>query len=228
MAFIYKITNDINAKVYIGKTLGSIEKRWKEHLRACKKSKNEKRPLYAAMRKYDTEHFKIALIEECHKDIVSDREIYWIAYFDSFKNGYNATAGGDGKPYLDYNIVGVFWIFNKNIQEIHQLTGYSNYTIRNALHQFGVDPFYIKKRGMEYAYKPVSMLTKDDKFIRSFSSITEANAYIESIYHCKINGGGHIPCVCSGKRVTAYGYKWVYNQFPLTAPYVEGRKAATV
>lgn len=211
MAFIYKITNDINAKVYIGKTLGSIEKRWKEHLRACKKSKNEKRPLYAAMRKYDTEHFKIALIEECHKDIVSDREIYWIAYFDSFKNGYNATAGGDGKPYLDYNIVGVFWIFNKNIQEIHQLTGYSNYTIRNALHQFGVDPFYIKKRGMEYAYKPVSMLTKDDKFIRSFSSITEANAYIESIYHCKINGGGHIPCVCSGKRVTAYGYKWVYN-----------------
>ena len=211
MAFIYKITNDINAKVYVGKTLGSIEKRWKEHLKACKKSKNEKLPLYAAMRKYGTEHFKITLIEECHKDIVSDREIYWIEYFGSFKSGYNATAGGDGKPYLDYNIVGVFWIFNKNIQEIHQLTGYSNCTIRNALHQFGVDHFYIKKRGMEDAYKPVSMLTKDGKFIRSFSSITEANAYINSTYHYKIKGGGHIPCVCSGKRVTAYGYKWEYN-----------------
>lgn len=211
MAFIYKITNDINAKVYIGKTLGSINKRWKEHLKDCKKRKNEKRPLYTAMRKYGTEHFKIALIEECPEDIVSDREIYWIEYFGSFKSGYNATAGGDGKSYLDRNIVGVFWIFNKNIHEIQQLTGYSPSTIRNALHQFGVDPFYIKKRGNEGTYKSVSMLTKDDKFIRSFPSITEANAYIESIYHCKINGGGHIPCVCSGKRVTAYGYKWVYN-----------------
>lgn len=211
MAFIYKITNDINAKVYIGKTLGSIKKRWKEHLRDCKMRKNEKRPLYAAMRKYGTEHFKIALIEECPEDIVSDREIYWIEYFGFFKSGYNATTGGDGKSYLDRNIVGVFWIFNKNIHEIQQLTGYSPSTIRNALHQFGIDPFYIKKRGSEGTYKSVSMLTKDGKFIRSFPSITEANTYIESTYHCKINGGGHIPCVCSGKRVTAYGYKWVYN-----------------
>ena len=65
MAFIYKITNDINAKVYIGKTLGRIKKRWKEHLKDCKRRKNENRPLYTAMRKYGTEHFKITLIEEC-------------------------------------------------------------------------------------------------------------------------------------------------------------------
>ena len=42
MAFIYKITNDINDKVYIGKTLSSVEKRWKEHLKDSKNRRYEK------------------------------------------------------------------------------------------------------------------------------------------------------------------------------------------
>ena len=37
LAFIYKISNSINDKLYIGKTLDSIETRWKEHCRDCKK-----------------------------------------------------------------------------------------------------------------------------------------------------------------------------------------------
>jgi hypothetical protein len=55
------------------------------------------------MRKYGIEHFHISLIEEtCQPE---ERERYWIEYFSSFKNGYNATHGGDGKSYLDYNLI---------------------------------------------------------------------------------------------------------------------------
>ena len=68
MAYIYKITNDINQKIYIGKTEFSIEKRFKEHCCDAFRKKNEKRLLYAAMRKYGIEHFYIELIEESEID----------------------------------------------------------------------------------------------------------------------------------------------------------------
>ena len=59
MPYIYKITNDINNKVYIGKTLSTIDKRWKEHQRDSQKRRCEQRPLYSAIRKYGIEHFHI-------------------------------------------------------------------------------------------------------------------------------------------------------------------------
>jgi len=33
---------------------------------------------------------------------LSEREIYWIEYYNTYYNGYNATLGGDGRHYLDY------------------------------------------------------------------------------------------------------------------------------
>ena len=64
MAYIYKIINQINDKCYIGKTEFSIEKRFKEHCQEAFRERSEKRPLYAAIRKYGIENFKIYLIEE--------------------------------------------------------------------------------------------------------------------------------------------------------------------
>ena len=63
MAFIYKITNDINQKVYIGKTEQTIEERFKEHCQEYKRERCEKRRLYAAMKKYGAEHFHVELVE---------------------------------------------------------------------------------------------------------------------------------------------------------------------
>jgi hypothetical protein len=42
MPYIYKITNKINNKLYIGKTMLSIEKRWQEHLRDYNKESKAK------------------------------------------------------------------------------------------------------------------------------------------------------------------------------------------
>ena len=103
MAFIYEIINDVNEKRYIGKTEFDIYKRFKEHCKDALKEKNEKRPLYRAMRKYGIEHFHVELIEETNDPEI--REIYWIAQKDTYHNGYNATMGGDGKKYLDYDLI---------------------------------------------------------------------------------------------------------------------------
>lgn len=112
MGYIYKITNDVTNKVYIGKTTSAIEKRYKEHIKQSKY--NNKYHLYRAMNKYGLEHFHIEEIEECLSDKLSEREKYWIKYYDSFKNGYNMTMGGDGNLIYNYKEIANKFLELKN------------------------------------------------------------------------------------------------------------------
>ena len=57
------------------------------------------------MRKYGYDHFSVALVEECDNSILSEREEYWIEQYESYKYGYNATKGGEGKFRCDYSLV---------------------------------------------------------------------------------------------------------------------------
>lgn len=74
MGYIYKITNQVNGKVYIGKTQYTIESRWKTHMYAL--NNGIKYTLYKAMRKYGVENFVIEQIEEAPNDILDEREKY--------------------------------------------------------------------------------------------------------------------------------------------------------
>jgi group I intron endonuclease len=131
MAYIYEITNDINNKKYIGKTEGTIEKRFQEHCRDAFRRRCEKRPLYAAMRKYGIEHFHISLLEET--DNPEERECYWIEKLSSFKYGYNATIGGDGKKYLDYDLILKTYSKINNCNEVAKILNISSDSVRKVL-----------------------------------------------------------------------------------------------
>lgn len=202
MAYIYKITNDINGKIYIGKTYNSIEKRFKEHCKDRLKRKCEQRPLYSAMNKYGIEHFYIELLEET--DNPEEREKYWIEYYGSFKNGYNATTGGDGKPYVDKNIIISLWEDGKIIKEIHNITGYDVKTIRKYLLLNNISEQEIISKGYAFQGKAVAKIDKNtNEILEVFSTSGEAGRSIGKT-------GQHIREVCKGKRKTAYGYKWKY------------------
>lgn len=97
MIKIYKITNKINQKIYIGKTK-NIDRRWKDHIRLAftKNQKEYNKPLYMAFRKYGINNFLFEIIEEVNNDKGEEREQYWIKYYDSYNKGYNASIGGDG------------------------------------------------------------------------------------------------------------------------------------
>lgn len=91
--YIYKHTNKINNKVYIGQTCQDPEKRWR------KGEGYKDSPLfYKAIQKYGWDNFTHEIIEQGNDELWADsREIYWIAYYDSYNNdakGYNLTPGG--------------------------------------------------------------------------------------------------------------------------------------
>lgn len=92
---IYRITNTVNSKSYVGLTSRSVRQRWTEHQRATRKGSNL--PLHNAFRKYGPDSFTIEVIEKCDSlELLREREQHWIRELGTFGGGYNATAGGDG------------------------------------------------------------------------------------------------------------------------------------
>ena len=94
---IYKITNVINGHAYIGQST-NIKKRWQGHKQNSRNinSRNYNLAICAAIRKYGLEYFDFTVLEECAVEELSDKEIYWIKYYDTYHNGYNQTMGGEG------------------------------------------------------------------------------------------------------------------------------------
>ena len=203
MAYIYKIINNINNKVYIGKTDLSIKQRWNMHKVDSTKSEIQNRPLYKAIQKYGIEHFSIEQIEQCDSDKANEREKYWIQYYNSYKDGYNATLGGDGKPLIDYNKVYNLYLEGKTFNEISAILSCHTTTIEYILESFGITKEQRLQRGIQHHMKPVAQIDKNtNEIIQTFPSIRAAQQFF--------NKRGHIAEVCKGKRKTAYGYKWKY------------------
>ena len=93
--YIYKITNLINGKIYIGCTIFDINDRWKSHITAAKKGSSAH--LHRAIRKYGEDKFVIICIDiAIDKNELHFKEKLYIEKHDSFKNGMNMTIGGDG------------------------------------------------------------------------------------------------------------------------------------
>lgn len=93
---IYKITNKLNGKIYIGQTIKTLAERFQKHCWGT--TENDKYHLNMAIkkaiRKYGKENFTIELIEEVETTKLDEREVYWISFYDSYNKGYNCTLGG--------------------------------------------------------------------------------------------------------------------------------------
>jgi group I intron endonuclease len=210
LAYIYKITNNLNNKIYIGKTEYTVEKRFKEHCRDYKKRDFEKRPLYSAMNKYGVENFAVETIEET--DNPEEREKYWIEYYGSFKDGYNATIGGDGKRYADYDLI--YNLFNKGLNklEINKITGYDDHTISAALDSYKISHEERVKRGRIAVSKSVAMIV-NNTIVKTFSSSMDAALYIkekDNLSSKPTTISAHIRDVANGNRKSAYKYQWIF------------------
>ena len=95
---VYKITNKINGKNYIGKTEYSLEHRWNRHLSSSRNG--SKFRFHSAIRKYGKDYWDLSVIETYQtedENFINEKETHFIKLFESdTKKGYNATSGGTG------------------------------------------------------------------------------------------------------------------------------------
>ena len=91
---IYKYTNNINGKIYVGQTRQQLQKRHYKHLQQL----NDYTYFHRALKKYGVENFTLEIIEDnIPLEQLDEKEIYWIKKLDSYCSsgkGYNETKGG--------------------------------------------------------------------------------------------------------------------------------------
>ena len=211
MGAIYKITNKINGKIYIGQTSSTTEERWKGHKYAWHSTRSCP-TLYNAFDKYGIENFEIEEIEQCNTKDLNEREIYWIKQYNSYEEGYNATVGGEGNRRLDYFLIYNLWDAGLTTGEIAQqigatkdgvakaLKGYKNYSIKESEHRRA------KRKGLTVG-KPIQQYTLEGEYITTFPNATVA---AESLGKGRPESNNIRSCA-HGRRKSAYGYKWKFE-----------------
>ena len=130
MTGIYKITNKINGKVYIGQSV-NIQRRWRNHKSAI----NDSFPIHKAFKKYGLENFDFEVLEECCIEDLSKREQYYILYFNSLvPNGYNIVFGDIHQikltPDRINEIIKMLKETTLNSEQIGSIFGVSGRTVR--------------------------------------------------------------------------------------------------
>ena len=208
MGWIYKITNLVNGKMYIGKT-ECIDpyQRWKTHLEDSKK-KSIHRPLYNAMQKYGTDNFEFEVIQrEDNSDKLCELEKYYIQKYNTYvrfdnSNGYNATLGGDGRA-----------VDKLDEQEVIQFHISHNYITGETAKYYNVDRKVIQKILFKHN---IPWLTHNEivelKFLQNYGGIVEMSedkSKIEFIY-------------TSPKKVIEKNSQ--YNYHTLTLAYTKNSK----
>lgn len=213
MPYIYKISNDINDKLYIGKTLYTIERRWYQHKNNAKNRKDLKHlPLYSAMNKYGIEHFKIEKIEEVTDEKeLSAREQYWIKFYNTYNYGYNASIGGDGLQLYDYDYIWELWEQGNTIKQISSLIPCNDYVVRTVLNIHNISTEERKERSanqQEEVHKPYRRKVNQidiqtNKIIKTYNSVREAAITIQC-------DNSYLSKICKDNKI-AFGYKWEYQ-----------------
>lgn len=211
MGYIYKITNLINNKCYIGQTKRNPMLRWYEHKYYSKKGVTYKSAIYHAMQKHGIDNFSFEILESVSNTLLDEREQYYIETLNTFICGYNNTKGGDGnKGYTrkkkHEDIIPDLYKELNSTEKVAKQLGISRITVRTILKE--KELFKIqKKKSFDYKKLEVCQLTIDLKLINTFSSLTEAcqsigltNKQVTEISKC-----------CKGKRKTAYGFIWKYK-----------------
>lgn len=204
MMYIYKITNKLNGKVYIGQTVRSVKERYKEH---CRKSTTV---IDKAIKGVGKENFTVETIAQTDSiEELNELEKYYIKHFDSInpQKGYNQCEGGENS--LGYH-------HREETKELMRKRKEGMYFSRD-------NPFYGKhhskeqrekwskeRKGREISQEWRNNLSKSH--YKKVMNVTTGEIF-ESVTKASESVGApatHITRVCKGKRKHCRGYEWQY------------------
>jgi group I intron endonuclease len=217
MGYIYKATNTINNKVYIGQTRCSIDERWKEHIFCSffKKSSGYNQYLHKAIRKYGADAFLVEQVEECDNALLDEREIYWIAQYDSTNKGYNLTLGGGGRAvYSDEELLEA-WRSGLTLIDISKALGINKSQASRRLRSLGVSDEDIESRRYKACVEKnrktkVYQYDLDGNFVAEHECINKFST---------IEGYKGVRDALNGTLKTAGGYQWRLYKVDKIEPY---------
>lgn len=164
MGYIYKITNTLNNKCYIGQTVKPVEKRFQQHKNNYTKSYFSQIALYKAFQKYGIENFNFESIEEVDNSQLNEKEIYWIKYYNSYYDGYNSTLGGRLVQLYDWDTDQIIELYMKlkSARKVAEELNCDHSTIDNILNINKIPRFsfaeqigrtmYLRKDGQEFQF----------------------------------------------------------------------------
>lgn len=206
MAIIYKITNLINQKIYIGETTRSLNKRWNEHKhQSLVQGHGYNYHLHCAIRKYGVDNFKIEIIEECEDKDRFNREHYYIIKFNSLEpNGYNFLASGEGSVKVPIEKIVEAWKEGLNCKQIGEKLGLGRQIVSEHLKNYGITQEEIYKRQgkctAERCGRPVLQYDLSGTFIKEYPSASSTEFAQAAVSN-----------VCRQEQYMAYGYLWKYK-----------------
>lgn len=229
--YIYKLTCIITGKVYIGKTI-DINRRMMQHSKVTPKYSHH---LANAIKKYGIDNFKEEIIFEVEAEdravlntALSNAEKSFIEQYDSYRNGYNSTIGGEGaggfhwlessKKKLSESLKKFFESAKGKAQIEHTISCIKDREVsketrekigRGNKGKIVSEEARAKIRNYQLSnasskYVSVLQYDLDNNLLNKFNSITEAAKSINK-------DTSHIVSCCKGNRKTAYGFIWRYE-----------------
>ena len=229
MGYIYKITNLINDKMYIGQTTWPVQTRWDAHINvAIGDNVTHRDAIHLALSKYGIDNFSFEVIEKVNNEDLNIREQYWIKYYNTYihdpnSQGYNMTRGGEGTLHVDVTKIMDLWNMGYSEGEIVLLLGCTDITCANHLKENGVTTEEIQKRGRDRAsQKQAKRLYQYDlagnliKIWPSLASVTKEQMLDTAISNY----------ICQKKGRSIYNSLWTYNpeELPELIKRYENRK----
>lgn len=201
MGYIYKITNKINNKIYIGKTENDIALRWQQHI--YNMSNGVQYYLYNAMRKYGLENFTFEILESnLEGEKLSEKEVEYIKLYNSSVNGYNMTVGGEGvTKYSHENIKNKYL----ELEDLNKTAAYfkcSTATVRRVLKEYNL---YTNFNNQDFAKPVFQYHLTQNILLNKYDSLGSAAKALNK------NNISAIKQACEKTISQAYGYRWSYE-----------------
>lgn len=203
MGYIYLATNNINGKQYVGQTKYDIKTRWIQH--KCEAKRLIPNVYFVrALHKYGIENFSVQELEQCDDNKLSEREKYYIDLYDTYKNGYNSTLGGEGSHKFETQDILNLWNEGLAVSEIAKKLNCTTQTVSTNLHINGITISETRSRGQ-------SKLSNSKKITLQYDSTGNLVNIYDSVINAAIAmelGENAIRAACNGRAITVKGYYW--------------------
>jgi group I intron endonuclease len=206
---IYKITSP-SGKIYIGQST-NIKQRWNIHKG---KYNSVSTKLHRSLIKYGVDNHIFEIIEECSIEKLNEREIYWIKFYNSVKEGLNICLGGEGgnmaeetKQKISQAKTGhICYNSEKRNRKIsNTLKGRKHTRVKGKEKQGKKQEYKFKENIIKLHSKSIEQFDNQNNFIREYVSIKEASS-INNIHRENIGS------VLRGKSKSAGGFIWRYKE----------------